>query len=226
MPLKMRILITLLIGDLAFVGLPLVSWGVTDLRGFTAVPARWIYVVLVLVLNTVAASQMPAAGKPPEQPKTLVRRQRWAVPLLQITTFSLVIAGPWCDRRGIAVLPDIGALRLLGPVLYGLGFGLMHWSQVHLGRQFSIQVSLQEGHRLVTDGPYRFIRHPRYLGITLFGLGLALTFRSWAGLFLAVATLGILLWRIHDEEILLRGAFGDEWDDYVRRSRRLVPLIY
>jgi protein-S-isoprenylcysteine O-methyltransferase Ste14 len=87
-------------------------------------------------------------------------------------------------------------------------------------------VTLQEGHRLITGGAYRFVRHPRYLGVALLAAGLALLFRSWAGLALFPVILGILLFRIHDEERLMQEAFGQEWQAYARRSWRLIPFLY
>ena len=106
------------------------------------------------------------------------------------------------------------------------GFVLMHWAQVHLDLQFSVQVTVQEGHQLITDGPYKLIRHPRYLGIILFSSGIALVFRSWATLVLVALILAVLLWRIHDEESLMGEEFGADWEAYCLRTSRLIPWLY
>jgi protein-S-isoprenylcysteine O-methyltransferase Ste14 len=102
----------------------------------------------------------------------------------------------------------------------------MHWSEAHLGRLFSVQAEIQQGHRLVTDGPFRHLRHPRYAGVLLFLSGIALVFRSWLALALVVPVLAVLLWRIADEEALLRETFGPEWDAYAGRTRRLLPFAW
>jgi protein-S-isoprenylcysteine O-methyltransferase Ste14 len=70
-----------------------------------------------------------------------------------------------------------------------------------LRKQFSVQVTIQENHQLVTGGLYRYLRHPRYLGILVFNLGIALVFRSRLGLALVAALGGVLLVRV-----LSRGA--------------------
>jgi protein-S-isoprenylcysteine O-methyltransferase Ste14 len=107
-----------------------------------------------------------------------------------------------------------------------LGFIGMHWAEATLDKQFSVEVTIQEGHRLVTDGPYRYLRHPRYLGIILFTTGISLVFRSWLTLiFIAVLTL-VLIWRIHDEEALLHQEFGPDWEAYSQRSWRLIPFVH
>ena len=221
-----RAAVTMLIGDAIFVGLPLVAWGVGDLHGFFGNPARLAYVVLALALNAYAAIRIPEVGKPRGEATKLVRRQRLAVLALQVIPLALVIVAPFGDRRGIAVLGEWPLLRYLGVTLYALGFLLMHWAEAHLGRLFSVQVAIQPGHRLVTDGPYRWVRHPRYLGIFAFATGISLVFRSWLALVLVAAITLVLLWRIHDEEALMREAFGADWDAYAARSWSLVPLVF
>ncbi len=78
----------------------------------------------------------------------------------------------------------------------------------------------------MTEGVYRYLRHPRYLGIVVFTLGFALVFRSGVGLALVPAETFVLLWRIGDEEALLRSEFGPAWDAYAERSWRLVPFVF
>lgn len=218
--------LTFLIGAALFAGLPLTAWGWSAWRGFLADPARAAYLALALLLNLVISCRMPEVGKARERAKTTVARQRWAVVALQLLALSLVLVPPFCDRRALAVLPGAEGLRFAGLALYVGGLLLMHWTQAHLGRQFSVQVAIQDGHRLVTDGPYRRVRHPRYLGILLFSSGLALVFRSALGLAAAVATAAVLLWRIRDEEALMSAEFGPEWEAYARRTRRLLPWVW
>jgi protein-S-isoprenylcysteine O-methyltransferase Ste14 len=103
---------------------------------------------------------------------------------------------------------------------------LMFWSVLDLGRQYSPEVTIQKDHQLVTRGLYRLIRHPRYLGLLILILGSALVFRSWIGIAADVILLGTLLWRIRDEEALLRGEFDAEWEAYCRRTKRLLPWIW
>jgi protein-S-isoprenylcysteine O-methyltransferase Ste14 len=87
-------------------------------------------------------------------------------------------------------------------------------------------VTVQEGHRLITAGLYRYIRHPRYLGAICVAFGASLVFRSWAGLLLNVLLPGLLLERMKDEEALMHQEFGAEWEAYCKRSWRLIPHIY
>jgi protein-S-isoprenylcysteine O-methyltransferase Ste14 len=85
---------------------------------------------------------------------------------------------------------------------------------------------VQNGHKLVTDGPYRYVRHPRYLGIIVFFVGISLVYRSWLALIFVTLLVVAILWRIRKEEQLLHRVFGIEWESYVRKSWRLLPFVY
>jgi protein-S-isoprenylcysteine O-methyltransferase Ste14 len=224
--LPVRLFIKFLIGATLFIGLPLLGWGIFDIAGFFSQPTRLIYVFMVVVLNAFAVIGFPHMGQRGGETKTKVQRQKWAILMLQILSLSIVFVGPFCDRRGIAVIADCSLVRYIGLSAYFIGFIIMVWAEAYLGRQFSLEVSIQEGHRLITDGIYSHLRHPRYLGITIFSAGLALLFRSWISVILAVVTLMVLLWRIGDEEAMMHEEFGADWECYVNRSKKLIPFVY
>ncbi|MGF6487737.1 protein-S-isoprenylcysteine O-methyltransferase Ste14 [Pseudomonas frederiksbergensis] len=87
-------------------------------------------------------------------------------------------------------------------------------------------MAIQPGHRLVTDGIYRTLRNPSYLGLLINGEGWALAFRSGVGLLLVALMLIPLIARIRAEEALLRTQFCSEYEAYCARSWRLIPGIY
>lgn len=218
--------IKVLIGTVLFVGLPLVGWGVTDFKGFLSHPARFGYVVLTILLQIVGVIMVPGIRRDTREGRQTVRRQRIAVLLLQVLCLVIVLAAPYSDRSGIAAFGELTTARYLGLALFALGLVMVSWAEASLGRLFSVQVTLQDGHRLVTDGLYRYLRHPRYSGVILYNIGIALVYRSWLALVLVAAVVLVLLWRIHDEEHMMHEAFGTEWETYTKRSWRLVPLVY
>ena len=80
--------------------------------------------------------------------------------------------------------------------------------------------------RLCTDGPYRWVRNPMYLGHLIFLAGLALTFKSWAG---AVLLAIHILWfdrRVREDESRLARIFGHDYHAYAARVKRWLPGIY
>ena len=151
-------------GLVIFVGLPLLSWGVGSVRTFLDEPGRLSYVIVATLLTLAVA----AAVRPPSRSRgvedKVVHRQRAAVVLLQVLGLALVVVGPWADRREVLVLAAPWT-RVLGVVLFATGHVLMAWAQATLGDRFSIEVTIQKNHALVTKGLYRIVRHPRYLGM-------------------------------------------------------------
>ena len=111
-------------------------------------------------------------------------------------------------------------------VLFTAGGILRLWPVFVLGQRFSGLVAIQQGHTLVTDGIYRRIRNPSYLGLVVNMLGWVLTFRSGVGVLLTALAVPVLIARIHSEERLLREHFGAEYDAYCARTWRLVPGVY
>jgi protein-S-isoprenylcysteine O-methyltransferase Ste14 len=117
-------------------------------------------------------------------------------------------------------------LRYLGVLLFLLGFAWVVWSFLSLGKQHSGEVTIQKEHELITKGPYRWVRHPMYLGLIVFPLGIGLAFGSWIGMALPLLLIGLFVWRVRDEERLLQQEFGQKWDHYCQHTWRLIPYLY
>jgi protein-S-isoprenylcysteine O-methyltransferase Ste14 len=127
--------------------------------------------------------------------------------------------------------PDMpGSYSWLRPAAFGilvLGLVVRVVAIVTLGRAFSANVAMRDGQRLQRSGLYSLVRHPSYLGLELILLALAVHARTWACFAVAFipSTLAVL-YRMHVEEAALRTAFGDEYDDYSRSTKRLIPGVY
>jgi protein-S-isoprenylcysteine O-methyltransferase Ste14 len=93
---------------------------------------------------------------------------------------------------------------------------------LRLGRSFSI---LPESRKLVTSGPYKFVRHPLYLAEAVATLGALINFLSPWALGLVVVQIILQISRIHYEEKVLRETFP-EYEHYARHTARLIPGIY
>jgi protein-S-isoprenylcysteine O-methyltransferase Ste14 len=94
-----------------------------------------------------------------------------------------------------------------------------------IGLNISPTQATREAHRLVTTGPYRFIRHPLYTAGFLFFLSLALVSGLWwLALGLAIGMIPLLA-RTPKEEALLLAAFGEEYADYQARTGRYWPKV-
>ena len=124
-------------------------------------------------------------------------------------------------------LPNRKMLYTTAYCLFIFGLFVRFYSIIYLGRFFTPTVSIASDHRLIDSGPYRFIRHPTYTGLLMIVLGFGLSFANLASLLsIFLPILLCLLWRIQIEERALTQAFGDQYRFYMRRTKRLIPLIY
>jgi protein-S-isoprenylcysteine O-methyltransferase Ste14 len=213
-------LLLVMLSLLVFLGI--IVWAYGDVPRFFKDPARVgmiIATVLLAILALFSRSSGLSSGERED------RGNRWV--FLPILLLSLLLAWlpPYMDSRELWTLHQ-PIIPYVGLILYVLGGILRIMPVFALGRRFSGLVAIQHGHRLKTDGLYRFIRHPSYAGLLVSCTGLVLIFRCWIGLFLVVGILAILLARIQSEEALLASTFGEEYEAYRRRTWRLVPWVY
>lgn len=223
-PSRTRIVLFALLAILILNGLILTCWGWEDWRGFFAHPARCAVVALLIFrfAHGIFTFHPNTFGRGLENKR--VREGGFFI--LVIAIGLVTMASPWFDARDLWVLPGGDATRYAGLLLFVAGFALSIRAQLHLGRFFNGNLTLQEGHRLITDGPFTHIRHPRYAGLILLFLGLGLIFRSAAGASAGVACSILFLNRLPREEAMMAREFGAEWIAYVRRTKRLLPGLY
>src|SRR5258708_6056524 len=114
----------------------------------------------------------------------------------------------------------------LGILLIYAGIALRLYAIHVLGASFTTTVAVAPEQTVIETGPYRLIRHPSYTGllITLLGLGLSLT--NWLSLLVIMgcALLGFS-YRIHVEEHVLQEHLGQRYQEYMRRTKRLIPFV-
>ena len=115
----------------------------------------------------------------------------------------------------------------LAVLLLATGIALRIWAIRHLGRLFTVDVGIQQGHQVVEDGPYRLVRHPSYSGSMLALVGIALLTFNWLGLFLIITcTMLAYALRVWVEEKAMLAQFGAEYAEYAAHTKRLIPWIY
>ena len=131
-------------------------------------------------------------------------------------------------RRGGLIWPG-GTLWPLvaGLVLLVCGLVLRAWSIITLGRFFQYQIRIQTGHRVITSGPYRFVRHPSYTGVILGIAGYSLASGDVYSLLVSLVLTAIgLTVRIRVEEKQLHDALGADYDEFAAHHKRLIPGVF
>lgn len=146
---------------------------------------------------------------------------RLAVAAGVLVAIVLSRAAPAAAIRPAAVAACIG----LG--LLWCGIALRFWSFRTLGRYFTFIVQTSADQPVITDGPYRAIRHPSYAGMLLAVTGLGLFIGNWLSLAsLTIAMACGLVFRIRVEERALLQNLGDDYRNYAATHKRLVPFIW
>lgn len=130
-------------------------------------------------------------------------------PFLAFADYRLPAFVPWC---GSAIM--LAALWLF-------------WrSHSDLGLNWSAFLEMRKDHQLIRQGVYRSIRHPMYVAIFLFGVAQALMLQNWvAGLSALVTFVPLYFVRTPREERMMREWFGEEYQDYVRQTGRIIPRL-
>ncbi len=183
---------------------------------FNALAALWVLGEILIALFT---TTWRGQGKIQDRGTQIIL---WIVIFV-----SLNIVG-WMHKFFPVDMP--GSDSWLRPVAFGiliLGLGVRGVAVFTLGRAFSANVATSAGQRLQRSGLYSLVRHPSYLGLELIFLAFALHSRTWAcfAVVLVPPTLAVL-YRVHVEETALRLAFGAEYEDYSRSTKRLIPGVY
>jgi len=114
-------------------------------------------------------------------------------------------------------------VQVVGLTLLTGGYALFMWSVVARGR-YAVSWDMRENHKLVTWGPYRFVRHPSYLAYFLMFPGLLL---SWLNLLAVPSLIAVpgYYYVVGNEEKILVERFGDEYRSYQEKTGRFFPRL-
>lgn len=146
--------------------------------------------------------------------------------LWAVITFSFFAAG-WADAPALEMPFPHRPLRIAAIVLMVLGLVVRIVAIVTLGKAFSANVAIRSSQALQRSGLYNVVRHPSYLGMEIIFLAVGVGSYNWGSLAVMFALpTAAVIYRIHVEEIALRGAFGAEYDDYAKTTKRLMPGVY
>jgi len=132
--------------------------------------------------------------------------------------------GPgWAFSHGI--FPENPVLDWTAAALAVVGLAFAIWARVNLGRNWSPRPAIKEQHELVTSGPYAYVRHPIYTGVLLMAFGGALTGSAF-GIGTFVIALLVFGLRINKEERIMLDLFPNDYPEYQKKTKRLIPFVW
>ncbi|WP_294205037.1 isoprenylcysteine carboxylmethyltransferase family protein [uncultured Chryseobacterium sp.] len=140
--------------------------------------------------------------------------------------FSIISAVTLSYYTRFPIAHDIWILYL-GEALILIGIIVRFIIIRSLGKYFTVDVTIRKDHTIKKEGFYRYLRHPSYTFSLLTSLGLGLYLNNWLSLALAFIPPFIAFsYRIKIEEAALIEQFGEEYLEYRRKTRKLIPFIY
>ncbi|HEY6073282.1 MAG TPA: isoprenylcysteine carboxylmethyltransferase family protein [Anaerolineales bacterium] len=174
------------------------------------------------LLISLIDSLLPRIFNSRRKAPAVIVQDRWSFLLIQIA--EILTLGGGLILRYFRIGITSAFFQYAGLVIMISGFLFRSWAMLSLGRYFSRVVEIENGHHLITTGPYRYVRHPAYTGMLMIFLGALLGIGTWAGALFGMLVLGAAtLYRIRVEEKVLLQQFGEEYLQYGARRGRLLP---
>jgi protein-S-isoprenylcysteine O-methyltransferase Ste14 len=183
---------------------------------------RWLLVVSAAIWVLLELRQ--SVARRPEG-----RKVNWEGEVL----FRLIVG---VGAMGAGMLPHVAHSAKIRPASVAVGIGLALfwggislrlWSFRTLGRYFTVTIQTSGDQPVITDGPYRVIRHPSYAGLLLVIMAVGLFIGNWwSFVCLTVATAGGLVFRIRVEERALMENLAADYGSYAATHKRLVPFVW
>jgi len=108
-----------------------------------------------------------------------------------------------------------------------VGFALRGWAICTLGEYFTMHLAIHEDHKIIRIGPYKYFRHPSYVGAFMTYMGTSIFLHSWISAIVAIIILPFAwMKRMSYEEEMLLDNFGNEYKDYCKDVKRVIPGLW
>jgi protein-S-isoprenylcysteine O-methyltransferase Ste14 len=157
----------------------------------------------------------------PKAEQSAAQRIIMSVALLSITALLVVCALD--NRFGWSPVPVFVSLIGDALVAFGLFINLLVFKENTFGAS-TIQTEADQ--KVISTGPYALVRHPMYVGVLVMMAGVPLALGSLWGLLILVLAVPMLVWRILDEEKMLKKDLAG-YNEYIQKVRfRLIPYIW
>ena len=156
-----------------------------------------------------------------DKPKTYLQ----TLPLVLSTIALVVLIVSLFQIGTLEYKTDYQSIRVIGLAFYIVFSWVQIWSTKTLGDNFSQDIAIKKEHHLVTNGPFKFIRHPQYLSQFLMDLGGAAATLSFILAPLALIQIPFLFMRASMEDKLLEKHFGENFRSYKKKTGMIIPFI-
>ncbi|MHB0877050.1 MAG: methyltransferase family protein [Anaerolineae bacterium] len=146
------------------------------------------------------------------------------ISLVHTATWLVVAAISLAFKTPTLLAPPTATVA--GIIVFALGLTVFAWAVAYL-RLEALGIIEPVSEKLLEVGPYKYVRHPIYLGLIIALIGLALALNSlWGVVATLVLFVPVSIYRARLEEAAVARRFGDRWDNYVRDTYFMIPPVY
>jgi protein-S-isoprenylcysteine O-methyltransferase Ste14 len=155
-------------------------------------------------------------------------RKRYSFVRLVMITSIIILVFTIKNFRGLAnyhLLPVNNFMQTMGVLICAAGIAFAVWARMHIGKNWGMPMSLKEKPDLIMTGPYSFIRHPIYTGLLMAMFGSMVT-AGFTWLIWLILFIPYFVYSAKKEEKVLLVQFPQEYADYMKRTKMLIPFIF
>ncbi len=146
---------------------------------------------------------------------------------IALASVGLMATGVWVTV-GLAstVLPDTGTIAAGGWLLSVIGIAGMFYCRHYLGRFWTAETTLMDGHRVIDTGPYGIVRHPIYSFAIVMYVGVGIVFSAWWNLLLVLVITGAYMLKAQEEDTFLTEKLAGYREYRARVRHRIIPWVW
>jgi len=158
--------------------------------------------------------------------KDLKNSDKGTLNIIWILIFIAIFLAIYASNFNFPIFNNV-VINYIGLLVICIGVILRIAIILSLGKFFTVNVTIKENHKLKTDGFYKYVRHPSYAASLFSFIGFGISLNNWISLLMVFAIiLTAFLIRIKTEEKVLINYLGDEYSNYLKRTKKLIPFIY
>ncbi len=125
-----------------------------------------------------------------------------------------------------SIKPPAPMIGVVADIITFAGAVIIIWARKVLGLNWSPFAVIKENHELIKTGPYKYVRHPMYSGLLLLFIGAAVWFWHIAGLVFLCVSIFVFWIKAKQEEKLLMEHFTEDYSDYKKHTKALIPFLW
>ncbi len=156
-----------------------------------------------------------------EKPKTYLQ----TLPLVFSTLTLVALIISVFQIGTLEYKPENQTLRITGLIFYLVFSWIQIWAFKTLGENYSQDIAIKKDHQLVTNGPFKVIRHPQYLSQIILDLGGTVATLSFILAPLAIIQIPFLFMRASLEDKLMEKHFGESFKNFRKKTGQIIPFI-